>query len=225
MPMVLDYPGISVKLLNSRPELRLRCRDSMLQHFHALMFAEARSNNGSPHWRSVLNAVVWRNNPVIRLLLYTVANESGQGDVGAQSLYLSRSINGRFCDEKGVEDVHQHVRDLQRPKRHKHVPLASIYDSQIGSGVLESRVENSPCVGEDDVAQQAWRAVSDRLATRSSYVANPKDWAHEFNEILQPGRDWPSPTVPGSGATESCVPTLGPKCSMGFWISAFGAEP
>ena len=80
--------------------------------------------------------------------------------MGPDTLHIAKAFNVRLPDEKAPEDVHQHIRDLTRARRHKHVKMSTIYDKQTHCGVLEARGVHCPQVPLEAVAQQAWRCVS-----------------------------------------------------------------
>ena len=132
-----------------------------------------------------------------QVFFFTLEREATLDVIGPQTLRFARALNQRLPDEKGPEDVHQHVRDVTRGRRHKHVKMATVYDAQIRSGVLEARKVPSPQVPPQLISKEAWRSLAHKQRSRASFVARPVEWPDEFNTVLNPRRDWPSPTVPG----------------------------
>jgi len=202
MPAVLDYPHCAVALLAEREQERVEARERAVRDFWLLVDAEKQSLTSPRAWEFILQDIAWKDNMVIRLLLHAVCQEwvnteAGLFDVGPHTQHVARAMRVHLPDEKPPEDVHQHIRDRQRAKRHKVIPVASIFDAQLGSGVLEARVPNTVSVSEEAVAGSAWRSISERAKSKQSYAARPKDWPVAFNQILNTRRDWPSPGVDG----------------------------
>ena len=196
LPAILDYPHVCVGVLDSSLEHRVRSKTSAAQHCWMLLGWEQDERRGVADIGMVLQTIVWTDNAVIRLFLHTVATESALPDVGPQSAYIARAISTHLPDEKTPEDVHQHIRDRQRARRHKHIAVHSVYDAQIGSGVLEERDIPCPVVSAELLSQTAWRSLSSKERCRVSYLAAPQVWPEDFNGILKPSH-WSSPTVPG----------------------------
>lgn len=199
MPALLSFPAVSVKLLHPEVDKALEARDEFLDCWRALRETEAEVLVGSSTARSLLGDIFWADHALIRLLFNIMQLESvtHPGRIGPQTLHLANAINAKLPDEKAPEDVHQHIRDCQRARRHKHIQVAVAYDAQIKSGVLESRNVSCPSVGLEAVAHEAWRSLSQKTHSKMKFVASPKDWPTDFNQLLNMRREWPSPAAPG----------------------------
>ena len=131
---------------------------------------------------------------MVRLFLNVVDLEEAALN-GPHTTYIARAINVRWGDEKGCEDVHQRIRDIQRSRRHPGINMQRIYYGQIQSGVLERRHENVVQVGTKDLASVSWRSRNPP-SMRRDFRPPPNGWHRSLNDILGK-RLWPSPTVPG----------------------------
>ena len=197
LPDVLQYPQISLFLLDTDLDEALEARDEILKDLQILLDIEEVVANGCPHALRVLRTIVWRHNKAIRLFLNVVLKESHLDHIGPDSLYMARALNERLHDEKAPEDLHQHVRDSQRNRRHKNVQLSSIFASHLASGVLEAREVQCPQVSSETLAQKAWYAVTEKAKTKMNFAQIPEDWPDFMNQICMPDKAWPSPGVPG----------------------------
>ena len=91
--------------------------------------------------------------------------------------------------------MRQHVRDVERSRRHKHVSVPTIMQAAINSGVLEGREVKCPGISSRSLAYKQWQGKTAK-ATKLTFKPVPKKWPNEFDGIMDPKRDWPSPTVP-----------------------------
>ena len=197
LPELLQYPHCSVKVLDPDAAIARAARDECLHHLQVILASEAKVLQGDLDEKLVLDDIYWKDNTTVRLFLNIVDKEAGAADVGPGTLHVAKAINVKWPDEKGSEDVHQHVRDIQRHKRHKRIRAAAIYDAQIQSGVIESRGIPSPQVSLHEVANKSWFALSQKSKDQQSFSVAPTDWPAKLNTILHDNRSWPSPTVPG----------------------------
>ena len=125
-----------------------------------------------------------------------MADEEQYSEEAPRTTHLCVAANVRHTDDKGPEDIHQHIRDATRSRRHKHIPMSGVFECQRMSGVLEARGVNATRVDPDTVAAVGWQAASTKAATKMSYKAAPEDSPDWLKHILSPKRHWPSPTVP-----------------------------
>lgn len=164
LPALFSYPQIVVRLLSPKLEDALVARASILSDWAVLRAAEADAALGGGS-SAVLKDIFWKDQTLVRLLFYTIQLEAVTHPecIGPQSGHLARAISMKLPDEKGPEDIHQHIRDCQRTRRHKHIKMATVYDAQIKSGVLEGPGDRLPegdrrCSGSRIVAQHRLQA-------------------------------------------------------------------
>ena len=135
-PSFLSQPYSSVAMLSTNADFARSARLSALDDLRILLDCEKAALSDDVAEAAILSDIHWRQMPVVRLLLYTIRRESHLDALGPESKHLLEAIHTHLYDEKGPEDVHQHIRDRQRIRRHKHVSLSTIEDAQIQSGVL-----------------------------------------------------------------------------------------
>ena len=197
IPSQLDYPGLFVGLLASSHDDRIRVRTDIVRQFWVLIDSEHDSNQGVRGIDRVLLDIAWRLNMLIRLALHVVVNECHLPDVGPNTAYLAKAISAKIPDEKPVEDIHQHVRDRTRARRHKTISVLAAFDAQLQSPVLSERDIPSPHISAELIASKAWQDMSSRASCKRSFVPQPREWPNWLNDILNEHRTYPSPTVPG----------------------------
>ena len=198
MPTHLSYPYCTAMLLASDEARALAARADCVRDFDILLDAEKRVSRGDSRFAGVLDEVCWRHNSVVRLLLHVLRRDANFESLGEDARYLAKAIHMRIPDEKAVEDLHQHVRDRQRSRRHKNINMHSVFDAVITSGVLEARRVKSVQIDTRALASSAWRSIRMREKARSvSYQTPPLHWPRQLNDVLNPKKTWPSPTVPG----------------------------
>ena len=197
LPSLLQYPHVSILLLdpdeNAAREAKLRCVGDL----HALLDAERDALAGDIDEEKVLQDIFWRNYAIVRLLLFSIRREAHVDGIGPETRHIVRALCVKLPDEKAPEDIHQHVRDLQRTRRHKHVTLSAVFDAQIRSMVLEDRDLHCPKVSPLSIATQSWRSLKQGTSTRTTYSTPPLDWHEYLNDLILLRRHWPSPTAPG----------------------------
>lgn len=138
LPALLCYPHYSVRLLDPVMDQAMQARDELLRHSALVLDTESDALHGDDNANFVLNDIFWADHSIVRLLFHVarIEKKTHPNEVGPQLTYLAKAINTKLPDEKSPEDVHQHIRDCQRSRRHKHLPLATIYDAQVRSKVL-----------------------------------------------------------------------------------------
>ena len=110
-------------------------------------------------------------------------------------LHVARCTATRFYDEKIPEDCHQHVRNLSTSRRYKTVGMTAVFNSVIHSGILNGRGVENPSVSDQAVARQTWKVLRREVAqARAAEIREDVDYAG-LNKILDPARNWSSPTV------------------------------
>lgn len=128
---------------------------------------------------------------------------------------MATALCGRFPDEKLAEDIHQHIRDSQRNRRHKVLSTSQVFFQQTGSGVLQERGVKIVHVSEDDIAAASWNK-SPGPSMRNRYHSKPKSWPRELNAIVNPRGTWPSPTVKTQFNSARSWQWL-----LAFWLGGF----
>ena len=110
-------------------------------------------------------------------------------------LYVAKCTATRFYDEKLPEDCHQRIRDLGRRRRSKTAGLTSAFDSLIRSRLIDDRGVTAPHVSDQAVARRTWSTMRREVATEREAERREDPYYSGLNKILDPTRDWPSPTV------------------------------
>ena len=147
--------------------------------------------------QDVLADLVFTENAPTRLFLNMCQHESQRPPGQAtQSLHVATAIIARLPDEKGAEDVHQFNRDAGRAKRHRAVPLSTLYNSQIVSGVLKARGVKCPVITPDAIAQTSLQSMDRQTAPKMSFHSHHKDWPDNLNKVLSPTYKGSAPMVP-----------------------------
>ena len=122
----------------------------------------------------------------------------GRRDFSDQLLHFLAALFKQIPDEKGAEDIHQHVRDIPPGDRNKGVSSVSLFNACIQSGVIESRSVRDCAVSvpDQDVALQGWHSVTEKPHLRTQVVMPPVDWPMGLNKLLDPKYKFPTPTFP-----------------------------
>ena len=197
MPGILQYPQLAILLLRDDSTERRVARNRLRADFYDLLAREREVAEGLDlECKLVSDDITWCEQDIVRLFFNVVDSEHHLDDA-PQSTHLARAMRVRFCDEKGPEDVHQHCRDVQRQRRHKNIGMAEVMNAQLNSGVLEARGVTCVEVDRWDLAKRAWQSAVGKEKSKLGFQALPKDWLKTFDGILNPRREWPSPTVVG----------------------------
>ena len=110
-----EPPRCLAMLLHADPAVAGAAQERTVREWRALLRAEALQRDGSWAERtSPLRHVMWRHNRWLRLVHCLVE----AGDVDSARRHIVHMFQG-FGDSKVIEDIHQHLRDLDRAQRHK----------------------------------------------------------------------------------------------------------
>ena len=120
LPSLLAPPYSSVGMLHPDQQIALRVRNVTLDELAVLVRSERLAMQGDWGVTSALSDIHWRTNNTVRLLLYTVRREIHLPHLGPDTLHFLHSLHTHLYDEKAPEDIHQHIRDNQRTRRHTH---------------------------------------------------------------------------------------------------------
>jgi len=196
MPSTLEYPYVSVGCLAASAQRARTSRVQIINDGIVVVAADHDILHGKhPALQYVVDDISWWDHDTVRLL-FSIAEHERRSDTAPQTTHVCRAFTSRLLDEKPPEDVHQHIRDKQRQRRHRNITFARIFDTQVHSGVLEARGVKHPVVDRKELAHAAWQALTHQEKTAINYYPSPKDWPACMNGILNPHRTWPSPTVP-----------------------------
>lgn len=192
-----QFPGVSICVLHQSDETCIGWCKIFADEFDTVLRWEAAIANGSMSHAKVLSLLTWRLEPLARVFFNLcdrcARNPSFLHIEEVRNFALA--IHDHFFDEKAPEDMHQHIRDVSRNLRSKRARMMAIHESVIRSGVLEGRKVDHPFTPADqDVVRFSWMAARDRLKSEPP-LGVPKDSPKFLNKILQPVRDWASPTV------------------------------
>ena len=193
-------PGSWALLLSEDVNIALSERFFIAKHYKILIAAENMAFTNEDV-AMVLECIVWRRWPVIRLT-FTILNAeeaSGRRDYSDELTQLLAGVLRQVPDEKGAEDIHQHIRDIPRMARNKRVGPNALFNSMIESGVTEVRAEEGCAVSltDEEVSQRAWHALTDKPKLSNLVAAPPAEWPTSLNKVLNPTYKFPSPSVPG----------------------------
>ena len=198
LPQLLQYPGVAASVLDEDPACAGQARVERRRDLAVLLEGEKKARLGDPVMVRILACITWKRHAIVRLFLECVEREAdGPITNESDSNCIAEAMVTRCSDEKGPEDVHQHIRDLTRARRHKHVTMAAIMDQQTRSGVLEARGISGPVVTHEAIAAKAWQSIKDRAQSKMRFTAQPEHWPNAMQAMLNPKLDWPSPTVVG----------------------------
>ena len=139
IPSTLDWPARAVTLLSTGDSFPAAVQE-LLSQARAFYDYETLVSQGHAAVTMVFADVSWKENYMLRLLFHVSTDEENTGDgTFADTVYVAEAMTYRATDEKMPEDCHQNIRDEQRGRRHRHIPLSTIYRAQRQSGVLEAR--------------------------------------------------------------------------------------
>ena len=160
-----------------------------------LLEAERAANfDGDMTKQRAVRDIVWKDNQCVRLFLHCCASDLAHNTT-SDSLRVARAMHERLGDEKGPEDMHQHIRDVQRQRRHKFVCGRTIFAACLTSNILEERKLPRASVPVSSLCQQAWRSRKFNLKSKQTFAACPKDFPKDLNGLLDPRVSYPAATV------------------------------
>ena len=80
-------------------EAKLACTDE----FNALLDAERAALEGDLDEEQVLEDIVWRDYPIVRLMLYSIRRDAQIDGLGPESHHLLRALCVKLPDEKNYQ--------------------------------------------------------------------------------------------------------------------------
>ena len=192
LPEIEGYPYSSIKALDPDVTESQAARRLMLRDWHILLEVE-RLAYSHDVLDSILKTVVWRDHALVRLLL--MVNELEQSSQDAKgTTYILDAIHRVLPDDKGAEDIHQHIRDEGRRQRRAIVGPLRVMRSSLESGVPESRELDAVSVSVDELSKVT-RYDATQKAARHRFYAAPKRWPSDVDNIANNHREWSSPTA------------------------------
>jgi hypothetical protein len=168
LPLLLQYPHFTMLLLDENKAATLESRDLMLAHYKLILEIDEKIAKGDHYEKQVVQSIFWWDYALMRLFFTVLQHEANdRSSVGDQTLHIAAAINTSLPDESSPENMHQHVRDEQRTRRHKNIQVATIYETLIDSGVLESTEVESIKLDKESLCQKnlAFSALQDRFQT------------------------------------------------------------
>lgn len=162
----------------------------------ALLTAESATAGGGASVASLLGDTHWPKQPIVRLALVLLYREARRGGGYAIVRHVLEGTHRRLWGEKASKDVRQHVRDLSRARRAKHVSLNAAYGAAQYAGVLEARRVRIPDISLKNVAILSWNTFAKTEKLGHTPVTLVLSLSVKFREALQPERSWPSPATP-----------------------------
>ena len=211
MPEFEGHPGCSVQSLHPSEE-DATCARTLLNEDWQLLLENERLAVDNDDIKALLKPIPWRLNSLVRLT-FAMNELACDGVDGAKdaTTRLLESQHFKFPDEKGVEDINQHVRDESRRRRYPRVSRQRILRATASSGVLKARKMRHVTVGSEHVKRLRPRDLNKPTShhfTKAPYMPQ------ELNDILLPVKAWPSPTHFGYCAANS----------HWAWIKAFARQ-
>ena len=124
MPEVFNYPRLSIRCVGGHEDTQY-WRGHAALHIHILSWAERRALQGEdPDMDGILGDIHWRHNKYVCLFLHA-ANLEASRPTSPLTRKLATQLNLNMSDEQAGENIHQHIRDTQRCRWYKSVPLRS----------------------------------------------------------------------------------------------------
>ena len=197
---LLQPPGSWAQLLSEDLDVALGQRCMISRHYKILIEAENMAFT-CDDVSMVLESIVWRSWPVIRLAFTILQSEeaSGRRDFSDELTLVLAVALRQPPDEKGAEDIHQHVRDLPRACRQKRVAPNTLFNAVMDCGVTEVRAEEGRAISvtDEEVSLESWRCATEKPKLSNLVAAPPAQWPRKLNQVLNPSYKFPSPSVPG----------------------------
>jgi hypothetical protein len=216
MPRVLDYPATCVKFSNKK-EPHADLLTLMASDWKAVLKAEELSHTDAK-MAAFLQDIHWLTHPLPRLLLALADEQVTFNTRNGECQLLAEACTYKFGDEKVPEDLHASIRDTERQARKNKVSLARIHHICQVSGVLEGRGVTTPHVELAEVATASWYGSGALPATHQARQT-PEVWPDQFDHILRPRRDWPSPNDQNALSSILSFAVL-----VDWWNGVFSAE-
>ena len=206
-PQMDATPHSTIKFLHSHIDrvVRPAVEDHSWQWTAILALEEMAARGSAPAIR-VLATLPQRESKLVRMQYLYLEQEEGTRTastppgVGEITRHLATAVAVRFPDEKVVENVNGFIRDLTRQRRSKRVPMTSIHNRIIQSGVIAARGMSGPGVTLAEVAgaKDLKAAASATNATTTMYqpTVPVENWDFDrLDRIELAGKDWASPAV------------------------------
>ena len=120
LPQLLQPPGSWILLMHEDVTVALANRSLIARDYRILVEAENRAAT-CESCAMLLENVVWQRWAVTRLCFTLLNAEEAEGrrDFSEGLLRILAALFKQIQDEKGAEDIHQHVRDIPRGNRNK----------------------------------------------------------------------------------------------------------
>lgn len=193
---------------------------NMQADYQALLSAEAACCNAPGHCRAV-QAITWRASSLQRAIFLSFEQDNWSPTSTSGTRLLRACMTGP-SDSKVVEDIHQHLRDLERSNRNNRMSRAALQLAVVGSGVLESRKIRTISVDDWSVANTPATAVEGG-GKKGSWTkltsASQQKVPEAYYDLLRPGRDWGSPT-PAAAFTSVAAA----EWTLTFWKKELAKE-
>ena len=113
---------------------------------------------------------------------------------------LHKVVGKTFGDSRGVENAHQHGRDLLRGAKHSTFGDVAIYANTLRSGALEERKEPTVSVSHATKAGQGANAGLQRVGISTKLTSKGYKLPKKVQTLMAPknkDHTWPSPAMPG----------------------------
>ena len=162
VPTTLQFPSLARDVLRDDMDEQNLVVELFAHHLEVLLDMERLAAAGTDDSVAmVLNMVWWRKDKLVRLFLHMAYLEKDL-EVHRLTVRVATSMVTRLPDEKLPEDIHQHIRDKQRVRRHKNLSMASAYHIIHTSDAIESRGLQHARVSDLHSTNAIWRSLSNK---------------------------------------------------------------
>ena len=182
-----EPPRAFAAILQSDTVAAQQAYDRLAQQWQWLMQTEEMHRNRDLGKASALCKITWTKNQLVRYSFLLI--ECAEQDVCKAHM---NALFSNMGDEKLIEDIHQHIRDLDRAQRQNVTGLGCRMVNMLCSNVLSSKAIDEVHASDDDVVRrctaQDTMSLKDTLNMNDHAKRVPSGW-----QRIQTFRSWESP--------------------------------
>ena len=183
-----EPPRSWAAICSEDPKQAAETLEAARKEWQILLGAEAMDRDFRLEKNNPLKLVFWRFNKAIRYLLMLIEMGQYEGAIGL----LQKMLAG--VEEKNVEDMHQHMRDLERGQRHITTSACARYAAVIQSGVLEGLQGHTVTVSDAEVFRTFKELRQHSLLPYLETTGYAKEVPQEWDQMLKQAT-WDSPNA------------------------------
>ena len=183
-----EPPRAFASILQSDPVYAQQSFERLVQQWQWLLKTEDLHRDRKLGRSNPLCKVSWAKNQLVRysfLLMECAEQEVCKAHV--------KELFSNMGDEKLIEDIHQHIRDLDRGQRHNLTGLGSRMVNMLCSNVLRSKAIDEAFALDEDVIRKCTAQDTMPLAETLNMKAHAKETPEDWQRIGC-NRTWESPT-------------------------------